>query len=200
MSGTRVLVAGMGNELLGDDGVGVAVVRYAESLGEMAGVQFTEAGIAGIGLVQDLLDGFAGLVIVDAVQRGARPGTVHRLELQTPARGADAESDWAALLADVHYTVPSRVVLLAEALGALPEHCYLVGCEVASVRLGVGLSAAVASCVPDAARTARDLASHLLADARTVSGRSARSVPAIGPGRAGATPRSVGDEMPEARA
>ena len=80
----RVLVAGVGNVLRGDDGFGVEVLRRLEQeIGSESDVRFFESGIAGIGLVQQLLDGYDALVILDAFDRGAEPGTVFVVEPAT---------------------------------------------------------------------------------------------------------------------
>ncbi|MEJ7638703.1 MAG: hypothetical protein WKF75_12185 [Singulisphaera sp.] len=65
----RVLVAGVGNELRGDDGFGIEALRSLER-DESHGVdvRYFESGIAGIGLVQQLMDGFDALII-DALDR-----------------------------------------------------------------------------------------------------------------------------------
>ena len=52
----RVLVAGVGNDLLGDDGFGIAVVRGFSEDGVPEGVAVFESGIAGIRMVQELMD------------------------------------------------------------------------------------------------------------------------------------------------
>ena len=77
----RVLIAGVGNVLRGDDGFGMVVLQALEQeIGGAAGVHFFESGIAGIGLVQQLLDGYEALIVLDAVDRGAEPGMVFVLE------------------------------------------------------------------------------------------------------------------------
>src|SRR5262245_9387664 len=68
----RVLIAGVGNVLRGDDGFGIEVLRRLElQLRGADGVRFYESGIAGIGLVQQLFDGYDAVIVLDAVNRGA---------------------------------------------------------------------------------------------------------------------------------
>ena len=137
---TRVLIAGVGNLLRGDDGFGPAVV---ERLGALpAGVQAIETGIGGMALLQELMSGWDGLVVVDAVDRGAAPGRVFVLE---PAVGA------AVHVPDVHLANPDRVLSMAKALGVLPARVRIVGCQPAEVdALGEGLSPAVERALPHA--------------------------------------------------
>jgi len=145
----RILVAGVGNVLRGDDGFGVEVAQAltrARRGGD--GVEILEAGIAGIPLVQELMDGYDALIIADAVDRGGAPGTVYLIE---PEVVDPAMLDPAALhasLADAHYTEPSKVLVLAKALGVLPPRVFLVGCQPAGYdELGAELSAPVRDAV-----------------------------------------------------
>lgn len=148
----RVLVAGMGNVLRGDDGFGVAVARELERRELPAGVQLIEVGIGGMHIVQELMAGYEFLVIVDAVDRSAEPGTIFVLEPDVPD-APDGPRERRELLADVHYTVPSRALFLAKALGRLPGTVRLVGCQPGETReLGMELSPSVRAAVARAVR------------------------------------------------
>ena len=118
----RVLVAGVGNVLRGDDGFGPAV---AGRLGHLpAGVDVIETGIGGIALLQELMAGCDGLVLIDAVDRGAAPGTVFVLEPEVP----EGEH-----VPDVHLANPDRVLTMAKTMGVLPDRVRIVGCQPAEV-------------------------------------------------------------------
>lgn len=136
----RVLVAGMGNDLLGDDGFGIAVVRRFEAAGAPEGVRVYESGIAGIGLVQELMDGYEALIIVDATDRDAEPGAVFLLETDVPAQEELTEESRREFLADTHLTVPSQALTLARALDVLPPTVYILGCQPKECGLGMDLS------------------------------------------------------------
>jgi hydrogenase maturation protease len=137
----RVLVGCVGNVLRGDDGFGPAV---AERLSLPPGARVVETGIGGIALLQELMAGWDGLVLVDAVDLGAEPGTVFKL---TPEVGE------AVHVPDVHLANPERVLTTAKGLGVLPERIVIVGCQPAEVdELGEGLSPAVERAVEAAAR------------------------------------------------
>lgn len=152
----RILVACVGNLLRRDDGFGPAVaVALEQRLPE--GVEVLESGIGGIALLQELLAGCDGLVLVDAVDRGADPGTVFVI---TPEVGE------AVHVADVHLANPERVLTMAKAMGALPERVMIVGCQPTNVdELEHALSPAVERAVPVAADTAAEIARAWLADA-----------------------------------
>ena len=145
-----VLVAGMGSELQSDDAFGLAVVRRLVDLGHPNHVEVFEAGTAGIGLVQQLFDGYRQLIVVDAVDRGREPGTIYVLEPEVQAMSGLPGEDQQALLSDMHYTVPTRVLTLAQALGILPPKVLIVGCQPADLDLGLALSPPVAAAVDEA--------------------------------------------------
>jgi hydrogenase maturation protease len=143
---TRVLVGCVGNVLLGDDGFGPAV---AARLGALpGGVKLVETGIGGIALLQELLQGFDGLVVVDAMDRQAPPGTVFVLE---------PEVDEPEHVQDVHLANPERVLAMAKGLGCLPARVVIVGCQPLSAeQVGEGLSPPVERAVDVAAERVRE--------------------------------------------
>lgn len=146
----RVLVAGMGNDLCQDDGFGIVAVRRFLAAGVPEGVRVVEPGSGGISLVQELMEGYEALVIVDAVDRGGEPGTVYLLETEVPDFATLPEEQQRDFLADMHATVPSRVLTLAQALGVLPGVIYILGCQPQQYELGMGLSAPVERGVTEA--------------------------------------------------
>lgn len=128
-----VLVAGMGNVLRRDDGFGVAVANALSGRALPSGVTVVDVGIGGIHLVQELLRGYDALVIVDAVDRGAPPGSLFVLEPEIPDVERLSAEERRELLTDMHSAVPTRVLLLAKALGVLPPKVWIVGCQPADV-------------------------------------------------------------------
>ena len=99
----RILVAGVCNVLRTDDGFGPAVAGRLGDLPE--GVDVIETGIGGIALLQEILTGYDGLVVIDAVDRGASPGTVFVIE---------PEIDDPAHVPDIHLANPRRVLMMAK--------------------------------------------------------------------------------------
>jgi hydrogenase maturation protease len=152
----------MGNDLRQDEGFGIAVSRRYEEAGVPEGVQIYEAGIAGIGLVQELMDGYEALIIVDAADRGGEPGTVYLLEAEVPAREELTEESRQEFLADTHLTVPSQALTLARAIGVLPPRVYILGCQPKECGLGMDLSEPVECGVTEAIKRLRVLIEQLL--------------------------------------
>jgi hydrogenase maturation protease len=162
----RVLVAGIGNVLRGDDGFGPAVVRALGASGPLpAGVRVVELGIGGIALVQELMDGYDALIVVDAVDRGGAPGAVCVLEPDVPAAEALAPAERHRLAGDMHATVPARALVMARAAGVLPPFVRLVGCEPEQTEeFSTDLSPAVARAVDGAVGAIRAMLAELPAD------------------------------------
>lgn len=167
----RVLVAGMGNDLCRDDGFGIVTVRRFVAAGVPEGVRVVEPGSGGVSLVQDLMDGYAALIIVDAVDRGGEPGTVYLLETEVPEFTTLGEAEQRAFLADMHATVPSRVLTLARALGVLPGVIYILGCQPVTYELGMGLSAPVERGVTEAVARLWALTASMVGDRVTIDDR-----------------------------
>jgi hydrogenase maturation protease len=152
----RVLVACVGNVLRGDDGFGVAVAEHLRDL--PPGVDLIETGIGGMSIVQQLMDGYDMLIVVDAVDQRARPGTVFVLEPTVPDPHALRVEEWRAQFSNLHLAEPSRVLLLARAVGALPRRVVLVGCQPAKCEeFEPSLSPPVNAAVEVAARRVRAL-------------------------------------------
>ncbi|MGW7329635.1 hydrogenase maturation protease [Streptomyces sp. NPDC054840] len=156
----RVLVAGIGNVFLGDDGFGVETVRALAEHPLPDGVEVVDFGVRGVHLAYQLLDGYDTLLLVDATARGGEPGTLYLIDAD-----ADADADAGAPpppVLDGHHMSPDAVLALLDTLcagtGATPPRRTLVlGCEPAGVEEGIGLSAPVAAAVPEAVRTVLDL-------------------------------------------
>jgi hydrogenase maturation protease len=152
---SRILVACVGNLLRRDDGFGYAVASRLTDLPE--GVELLETGIGGIPILQELSRGCAGLVVVDAVDRGADPGTVFVIE---PAVGEPSP------VPDMHLANPDQVLAMAARMGCLPERLLLVGCQPEDAEsVGRGLSPPVAAAVEPAAEQVRSWVRRWLAGA-----------------------------------
>jgi hydrogenase maturation protease len=142
----RVIVAGIGNVFLGDDGFGVEVARRLAGRSWPAEVTVMDVGIRALHLAFALLDAPSLLLVADAVRRDAAPGTLYLIE---PA--AVAARDVAPQMADAHGMSVEGVFAALRALGGVPPRTMIVGCEPASLDEGMGLSPAVQAAVDGAA-------------------------------------------------
>lgn len=163
----RILIAGVGNVLRCDDGFGIEVMHRLEETLTVEGVEYFESGIAGISLVQKLMDGFDALIIIDALDRGAPPGKVFVLEpdaesLRNPPSHHEAT--------DLHQADPEVVLRMATALNTLPPHAWIVGCQAQDCdALGAPLTEAVARAVPIAVACIRGIVKALQGESCTVA-------------------------------
>ena len=154
----------MGNLLRGDDGFGLAVAGCLE--GRLpAGTDLIETGIAGLGIIHQLMNGYGGLIVVDAVERRAAPGTVMVLVPDVPEVTEPTLEEWQAQTADLHLAEPSRLLRLARAGGVLPERVLIVGCQPETCEeFEQRLSPHVAAAVPVATRRVQELVEELLVE------------------------------------
>lgn len=140
----RILVAGVGNLLLGDDGFGPEVVRWLSATGRVPQhVRVVDYGIRGLHLAYDLLDGYDALVLVDALPGDGPPGELTVLEVR--------EDDLGSADLDAHGMDPVAVLAGLERLGGTLPPTYVVGCRPGSLGEGIGLSEPVEAAVPVAA-------------------------------------------------
>ena len=127
----KILVAGVGNLLRGDDGFGVRVAQRLQQMPLSPNVRVVEVGISGMSLVHELMEKYDLCIIADAYQGKGIPGTLYLLT-PDPAPGLPAE-ELHQQLVDMHYADPSRVLLLAGALGITPAKVYVVACQPAQL-------------------------------------------------------------------
>lgn len=148
----RILVAGVGNIFLGDDGFGVEVARRLAKLDLPDGVAVGDYGISGMHLAYDLADGVKTAILVDAMPRGGEPGTVYVIEPERRITGGSAQAGSAMAFFDGHGMQPDVVLGMLDTLGADVRRVLIVGCEPAVVEPSMELSAPVAAAVDDAVR------------------------------------------------
>jgi hydrogenase maturation protease len=148
-----ILVAGIGNIFFSDDGFGPEVVRHLSSSEEPAlpdDVRLVDYGIRGMHLAYDLLDGYAALVLIDALPGHGDPGEVVVLEVGPDDLGGGGELD-------AHGMGPVAVLSNLSALGGEMPPTYVVGAQPLEVGEGIGLTAAMMAAVPQAAQAVRSL-------------------------------------------
>ena len=121
VSHKRILVAGVGNVFLGDDGFGVEVVKRLAGRELPEGVEVVDFGIRGMDLIYALQDDYEVIIFIDATPRGEKPGTVYLLEPEI--------EEYGEIVLDTHGMDPVKVLKFAHALGARPTRTLVVGCE-----------------------------------------------------------------------
>jgi hydrogenase maturation protease len=148
---TDILVLGLGNLLLSDDGLGLRLLKDLSSQG--AAAEYLDGGTQGLALLSYLADRRA-LIILDAVALGAPPGTVHVLQ-------GDGISAHHAVTA--HGSNALELLAAARLLGDLPPSVTIIGVEPACIRTGIGLSPAVEAAIPEALSRAHEVLESAIA-------------------------------------
>lgn len=145
----RTLVTGVGNILLGDEGLGVHAVRRLLDQGLPEGTDAVDAGTA----LGDLLPEFGSyerLILVDAVRGGGRAGDLYRLEVRS---GGDLQRALSPL--SLHEFGVAEALEQARAAGVLPPRVVLLGMEPERIEPGITLSPCVAAALPGLVRLIR---------------------------------------------
>ncbi|MDD9818266.1 MAG: hydrogenase maturation protease [Gammaproteobacteria bacterium] len=152
-SGPRVLVAGVGNMLRGDDGFGSRVAQRLMRRPHLpAGTKVIETGIGGMTLVQELMCGYDALAILDAYSKGGDPGRLYVLEPMLPDTSRMSVHELRDYFADTHYATPLRALSLLAGIDKLPAIVRIFGCEPQSLaNFEIGLSPPVAAAIEPAA-------------------------------------------------
>ena len=161
-----ILIAGIGNIFLGDDGFGVEVVKRLAQCGLPKEVQIADFGIRGFDLMFALQDGYESTILIDAFPHGQQPGTVSVIEpdWNDPASASSLGGNFV----EPHSMNPLNVLRMAAAMQAPLKRVLLVGCEPGT--LGgqeghIGLSEPVEAAVDAAVQATRNLVRRLLGEA-----------------------------------
>ena len=135
------LVLGVGNPLMGDDGLGIAAVAaLRDRWPDSESLALVDGGTWGMTLLP-LIEAASRLLIVDAIDRGALPGTPITIE-------GDEIPRQLALKLSPHQTDLREALALAELRGRLPAETVAIGIQPASIALSTELSAVVADGFP----------------------------------------------------
>lgn len=129
-----VIVVGIGNVLMSDEGIGVHIARrLTETKERYPQVDFLDAGAAGLSLLH-LIANRKKAIIIDCTKMGEEPGTMRRFGLD------DIKSIKTLSGLSLHEADISRIVTLAKFLGQLPKEVVFFGIEPESLDPGQNLS------------------------------------------------------------
>jgi hydrogenase maturation protease len=130
----KILIGGIGNILLGDDGVGPYVARLLEADYNFDdGVEVADLGTPALDLI-DQLSGKDAVILIDSVKADATPGTVLLY------RKADIMRHCPAVRMDPHSPALVDALLSADLFGVAPASVLLVGIKAGSYEVGCSLS------------------------------------------------------------
>ena len=163
-----ILVAGVGNIFLGDDGFGVEVIRRLSRCSLPRDVRVADFGIRGFDLTYALQDVYTTTILVDAFPHGQRPGTVSLIELEPHDYQVGEASE---PVVETHGMHPINVLRMAAAMGAQLKGILLVGCEPATFGPDegyIGLSEPVEKAVAEAVNMLVSIIGEILNGTRSV--------------------------------
>ena len=155
-----ILVAGIGNIFLQDDGFGVEVAKRLADSELPEGVKVADFGIRGVHLAYEMLDGgYDMTILIDAAPRGEAPGTVYLIEADLDNIDAQQSASM-----DAHSMDPQVVFATLKSLGGSPRRVLIVGCEPLVIDDGIGLSEPVGRAVEEAVRLVHSVVDDLAAE------------------------------------
>jgi len=136
-----ILILGIGNLLLKDEGVGVHVVNKMKEMSVPDNVEVLDGGTAGLDLV-DFIEGYKKLIVIDAVNAGEKPGTLYRLteenlDIKPKAISSFHEIDFIDAL---H---------MSEIVNSKPEEIVVIGIEPKDMSSGLELSPEIEERIPE---------------------------------------------------
>jgi hydrogenase maturation protease len=135
------VVLGVGSPLMGDDGLGIAVLELLrDRWAAQGGLELLDGGTWGMRLLP-FIEAARNLLVIDVIRDGRDPGTIVRLERDELPRHLHQKLS-------PHQIDLGEVLALAELRGTLPAEVVALGIEPDVVELGEGLSAAVEAAIP----------------------------------------------------
>jgi hydrogenase maturation protease len=158
-----ILVAGVGNAWLRDDGFGGEVARRLSELQLPEGVSVMDAGTGGLDLAYEVMRGYDALVILDVSMQGGEPGTLYVMEPDEASVQAGIED---GDVINPHAMDPQTVLRFVKSLGAWPGKVVVIACEPGEVgQMGWGLSEQVGQAVQRAAELVVETVQELRSEA-----------------------------------
>jgi hydrogenase maturation protease len=171
-----ILVAGIGNIFLQDDGFGVEVAKRLADSELPEGVKVADFGIRGVHLAYEMLDGgYDMTILIDAAPRGEAPGTVYLIEPDLDNIDAQQSASM-----DAHSMDPQVVFATLKSLGGSPRRVLIVGCEPLVIDDGIGLSEPVGRAVEEAVRLVHSVVDDLAAERMSQEVAAKRSSDIVG--------------------
>jgi hydrogenase maturation protease len=159
----KILVAGIGNAWMGDDGFGAEVVKRLGEVELPRGVAVMDFGTGGLNLAYEVMRGYDALLILDISEQGGTPGTLYVIEADVDSVEAGIE-DGDTL--NPHGMDPKTMLRFVKSIGAWPGKVVVIACEPQTVaEIGFKLSESVAGALEPAVKLVLETISELQTDA-----------------------------------
>jgi hydrogenase maturation protease len=145
----QILVAGIGNAWLRDDGFGGEVAKQLSERELPGGVTVMDFGSGGLDLAYEVMRGYDALILIDVSRQGGDAGTLYVMEVDADAVDGQIED---GQVLNPHGMDPETVLRFVKYVGGWPGRVMVVACEPETVEdVGLGLSDAVRGSVTRAA-------------------------------------------------
>ncbi len=156
---TRILILGIGNRLLTDDGVGSCFAEALSTFTLPEWIEVVDGGLGGLNLI-DYMEGKEMLFLVDALDpRDGEPGQVKLFKVN-PKAVEPSEAIRMLIEAGSHGVVPELLVAAADAMGYLPGESYVIGIVPCLIDLGDGITTPAARGCLEALHLLREMLSE----------------------------------------
>jgi hydrogenase maturation protease len=134
MPGQRpeILILGIGNILMADDGVGIRVIERLRSVSLPTGIEVVDGGTSGADLV-DILAERRKAIVIDAIDVGAQPGTIMRF-------AGDAWTEHASQAVSLHEVGLGQAISMVRLIGVAPKELVVFGIQIQSLEPSLELS------------------------------------------------------------
>jgi hydrogenase maturation protease len=155
----QILVAGIGNAWLRDDGFGGEVAKLLTERELPAGVQVMDFGSGGLDLAYEVMRGYDALILIDVSRQGSPPGTLYVMEVgEADVEGGIEDGQ----VLDPHGMDPQTVLRFVKYVGGWPGTVHVVACEPEVVEdVGFGLSDSVRDAVSRAVEVVLETVAEL---------------------------------------
>jgi hydrogenase maturation protease len=158
----QILVAGIGNAWMRDDGFGGEVAKLLEARELPSGVQVMDFGSGGLDLAYEVMRGYDALILIDVSRQGEKPGTLYVMEADPDDVDGKVED---GQMLDPHGMDPETVLRFVKYVGGWPGRVFVVACEPEIVEdVGFGLSDAVSGSLTRAADVVLETIDELRGD------------------------------------
>jgi hydrogenase maturation protease len=143
----KILVAGVGNLLKHDDGLGIHLIEKLKEIKLPNNVEIMDLGISGMDILHHS-ENFDKIIFLDAIKVGKPPGTVYRIKPRDVEVGENSLRD--VIYMSMHEIDLEKVIALGRKLGQMPNDVVIIGCEPKEINLmKIALTKEVETAIPN---------------------------------------------------
>jgi len=142
----RVLILGIGNILLKDEGIGVHVAHELQKYALPSNVEIIDGGTAGLDILLSQ-EGLYKLVVIDAIRAGNKPGTIYKTKSLAPQFIAGFSAGQSQV--SLHQFSLVDALTAAEKMNCAPDEIVIIGIEPSEINLGLELSEPAKQSIPE---------------------------------------------------